>query len=99
MVETNLAAARGTVDAMQRIWPDGVDIFDRFQLAISELLLRRPLIEEFANLFELDLPPDELNRRSQEILSKNREILMIVGTYISEASDILNDLTGIKLDI
>jgi len=98
MVETNLAAAKGTVDAMQRIWPDGENVFDRFNLAISELLLRRPLIEEFSNLFELDLPPDELTHRSQEIISKNREILMIVGTYISEAADILNDLTGIRLE-
>jgi len=97
--ETNLAAASGIVNAMQRIWPDGQDIFDRLQLAISELLQRRSFIEEFAKLFELEISQDELNLRFQEIIAKNREVLMIVGKYIAEASDLLYELTGIRLEI
>ena len=96
--ESKLAAAKGTVDAMQRIWPDGQNIFDRFLLAISELLSRRSLVEEFSDLINEEPPPSDLSHRHLEIMSKNREVLMIVSTYLSEASEILTDLTGIRLD-
>jgi hypothetical protein len=97
--ETSLAAAKGCVEAMMRVWPEGVDIYDRFLLSIAELLKRRQYIEEFISLFELNLAQSVLNQRHQEIMAKNRETMMIAGTYMAESTDILYELTGIELKI
>jgi hypothetical protein len=97
--ETNLAAAKGSIDAMRRIWPEGEDIYDRFYLAISELSLRRQYVEDFVSIFSLEIGKSELNMRHQSIMAKNRETMMIAGTYLAEAADILHDQTEIKLKV
>jgi len=97
--DTGLAAAEGCVSAMTRVWPEGQDIYDRFLLAISELSNRRQLAEAFALLMSLDIPQSELMPRYKLIMSKNRETLMIAGTYIEEAADILFQQTGIRLSL
>jgi len=97
--DTGLAAAEGCVNAMARVWPEGQDIYDRFLLAISELSNRRQFAEAFALLMSLDIPQSELMPRYKLIMSKNRETLMIAGTYIEEAADILFQQTGIRLSL
>ena len=97
--ETSLAAAKGCVDAMRRIWPDGGDIYDRFLLAISELTLRRRYIEDYIYLLSLEISQTELNERHQVIMAKNRETMMIAGTYMAEAADILFEQTRIELKV
>lgn len=97
--ESNLAAAQGCVNAMKRIWPEGEHIYDRFLLAISELFQRRRYVEDFVSIFSLDIPHTELNQRHLAIMAKNRETLMIAGTYLMEAIDILKEQTGITLTL
>jgi hypothetical protein len=96
--DTDLSAAQGCINAMTRVWPDGQDIYDRFLLAITELSNRRHLAEEFAYLLALNLPQHELIARHRAIIAKNREALMIAGTYMAEAADILFEQTGIRLN-
>ncbi len=98
-LETTLNAAEGCVNAMRRIWPSGNDIYDRLLLGISEVRQQRALVEEFFDLISSDIPTSELRAKNREIMTKNREILMIASTYMSEAADILYEKTGIELNI
>lgn len=94
-----LSAAEGCVNAMQRIWFDGEDVYDRFLLGITELRKRRYIIQEFFNVVSQDIPVESLRSKTQTIVAKNREVMMIAGTYLEEATDILYKQTGIELKL
>ena len=98
-VDTHLYAAEGCVNAMRRIWPHGDGIFDRLLLGISEFRKQRLLVEEFFDVISRDVPLDELRVKHREIMSKNREILMIASTYLAEAADLLYEQTGIEMKL
>ena len=97
--ETKLAAAEGCANAIEKVWPDGDGVYDRFHLAIGELRQRHPGIRRFFDSLNKDLPPDEFRAIHQQVMAKNRELMMLSGTYMAEAADILLEQTGIELEV
>jgi hypothetical protein len=95
--ETSLAAAKGSIDAMRRIWPSGEDAYSRFYEAISELMLRRQYMEEWVSCFSVEISQSEFAQKTSEVIAKNRETIMVAVANLEEGSDILYKKTGIRI--
>ena len=95
--ETKLNAAEGCTNAIEKVWPDGDGVYDRFNLAINQMRQRHPGVRRFFDSLQRDISSEELGAVHREVMAKNRELFMLAGTYMSEAAEILFDQTGIEI--